>query len=407
MSKKCPSYLKMIGYNSSLLADKKGKGTLIYLYEQCIYSKHRAFAKNAINQVQECKYPEIQGPISQAQEGALQFNSAQKELIDHGTRVASIINGRYTECHEQYAPFRKLTPTKFLCGIAPKAKINAKFSNDISVTFGEFTHKFPDVENYTPCNKVRNKEQCKKIPTIKYSNIAVWSYSASSDTTTQNLQATNTQLRLLCEKNAIAVVSVGNMAEDLRIHPRLPASASLPTECKYDPLVRVGALMFDSEGVPQIQRHDIIINNKQTVQGSNYGSGKVDILAPGHEILSAVPPITAEHSPEKQHFVWLHVSDHNQKEGNKACDSEVAGVSYAVPIIAGLMALMQECNKGITPQSLRNSILDNADQYEHLNDFVTNGRVVNITRTLRSVCYNINEDSIATSGNTEPANEDL
>lgn len=164
--------------------------------------------------------------------------------------------------------------------------------------------------------------------------------------------------RLGAAGNALIVASVGNDALDIRTAS--PDKQIWPAAYKpkakvhkdNDPVIRVAALaQYKSGETPQIYR------GRST--GSRYGSGRVDIGAPGQNIAVLTP-------------------DGEVKPSN--------GTSEAAAIVSGVAALLKSCNPGATMKAIKQAILVNADKVASLEDKITEGRVLNVARAYNNFC---------------------
>lgn len=164
--------------------------------------------------------------------------------------------------------------------------------------------------------------------------------------------------RLGKDNDKLIVAAVGNDGADIRkISPeqRIWPAAYHPSSKinkKFDPVIRVAALgQYTKSQVPSLHGGGIT--------GSRYGSGWVDIAAPGQNINYLKP-------------------DNTTGVGS--------GTSEATAIVSGVLAAMLSCNPRATAQELKTTLLNTADQYSNLADKVTDGRVLNAGRAIQSFC---------------------
>ncbi|EJZ7014689.1 S8/S53 family peptidase [Salmonella enterica] len=156
----------------------------------------------------------------------------------------------------------------------------------------------------------------------------------------------------------LLVAAVGNDGADIRTlgkEKRIwPASyhPSSKVNKKFDPVIRVAALAQYTKGqTPVLYRGSLT--------GSRYGSGWVDIGAPGVNI-----PVLAP--------------DGTIRKGN--------GTSESAAIVSGVLAAMASCNPQASAQELKSVLLDTADKFESLADKITEGRVLNAGKAITKFC---------------------
>lgn len=170
------------------------------------------------------------------------------------------------------------------------------------------------------------------------------------------------------ENKKLIVAAVGNDGADIRTTTpaqRIWPAAYHPTSKvnkKNDPVIRVAALAEYRKGETPVLHRGII-------SGSRYGSGWVDIGAPGQNIPYLTP-------------------DNTVKVGS--------GTSEATAIVSGVLAAMTSCNPNATAQDLKKTLLDTADTYASLQDEITDGKVLNAEKAIKTFCIksqvtNVNE----------------
>lgn len=99
------------------------------------------------------------------------------------------------------------------------------------------------------------------------------------------------------------------------------------------------------------------------MSGSRYGNGRVDIGAPGQNIPYLSPSGSIEF-------------------GN--------GTSEAA-IVSGIISVMRSCSPSSSAQEIKKILLDSADTYENLKEYITDGRVLNAGSAIKRVCTNLNK----------------
>lgn len=160
------------------------------------------------------------------------------------------------------------------------------------------------------------------------------------------------------ENNKLIVAAVGNDGADIRtITPaqRIWPAAYHPSSKvnkKNDPVIRVAALA-------EYRKGDVPVLHRGVISGSRYGSGWVDIGAPGQNIPYLTP-------------------DNTVKVGS--------GTSEATAIVSGVLAAMTSCNPNATAQELKKTLLDTADTYPSLQDQITDGKVLNAEKAIKTFC---------------------
>ena len=159
------------------------------------------------------------------------------------------------------------------------------------------------------------------------------------------------------ENKVLIVAAVGNDARNIATTPidyqYWPAAykPKRKIDKENDPVIRVAALQFDNTGFPKLYA--------TRNSGSRYGKDRVDIGAPGFNI----PYLT----PSNEMGV-----------GN--------GTSEATAIVSGVIAAMSACTPSTSPNRIKEILFKTADKYDHLNEFITEGRVLNAGKALEEIC---------------------
>lgn len=131
------------------------------------------------------------------------------------------------------------------------------------------------------------------------------------------------------------VCASGNYMSDISMFPVYPASYDLPN------VISVAA----------------VNNNGNLWSASNYGI-KVNVAAPGESIISTLP------------------------------DNQYAfedGTSMSAPFVTGIAALLQSINFELTPNQMKNLIINNGRKISELTNYVGSGGIVDAYLTLSSI----------------------
>lgn len=146
----------------------------------------------------------------------------------------------------------------------------------------------------------------------------------------------NEALKYAIENSDILFVcAAGNYMSDISIQPAYPASYDLPN------VISVTA----------------INNNGSLWSYSNYGN-KVNVAAPGENIISTLP-------------------------NNQYAFED--GTSMATPFVTGVAALLKSKSSELTPNQMKNLIINNVKKTSELSDYVGSGGIVNAYSSLMKI----------------------
>lgn len=106
------------------------------------------------------------------------------------------------------------------------------------------------------------------------------------------------------------------------------------------------------------------MNGEYLASFSNYGLKSVDVGAPGVAILSLVPKA---YSPD-----------------GKSIYSPSSGTSMAAPYISNLAAQIKNINKKLSPENIKQIILETGDEKDHLKAKLSSGSMVNNQKSLKA-----------------------
>ncbi len=186
---------------------------------------------------------------------------------------------------------------------------------------------------------------------------------SGADVGTKNANEWNDLLNKVGDKNKVLIIAaVGNDQRDIRTtqpDKQYWPAAYNPRNKKNklnDPVIRVAAVSFENK-LPEL-----FITQRGT--GSRYGKGRVDIGAPGYSI----PFLT---------------DDHEVKIAN--------GTSESAAIVSGVIAIMKSCISDASASFIKSTLLETADSYEHLKEYITDGKILNAGKAIEKVCENEKE----------------
>ena len=288
------------------------------------------------------------------------FNNATHRFL-HGTAIAGIILGR----EGVYGSIK-------ICGVDLSSNIKI-FSYDAfrnSELISLFENSL-DKENIEDTDISHFSKNGKKIWNSYKRNTLISSASLVQELLSEKEwhDIADVQCR---NSKTILVAAAGNDGVNLDDHKNkyYPANLRIKSSC-HDFVIRVGSIEYDSKNIPQKADH------------SNYGSA-VDIMAPGKDI-SVIQP-----------YSRATIGD---------------GTSYAAPIVTATIEMMLKCKPNATVKAVKEALFKSANTYDHLLNFVKDGRVLNVEKAVDSFCKPIpkkkGEMNNTKNNNKEKKNEEL
>ena len=194
----------------------------------------------------------------------------------------------------------------------------------------------------------------------------------------EDYQVLHETLSSLTDRNDFLIIAavgndhfnMDNLGPDKLIWP----SAYKPTKVKAknnDPVLRVGAIM-------NTDNHSVELYTNALGGGSRYSPKRVDIAALGHN----VPYL-----------------DENEQI------SFANGTSMSAAIVSGVTAVIWNCRPHATAQEIKQILIETADKYDSLKNYVKEGRVLNSNKAIQKACIfdesNIEKDSVHADETTE------
>ncbi|WGL60955.1 S8/S53 family peptidase [Pigmentibacter sp. JX0631] len=166
-------------------------------------------------------------------------------------------------------------------------------------------------------------------------------------------------LSSLTDRNDFLIIaSVGNdhfnmdlLGPDKLIWP----SAYKPTKVKAknnDPVLRVGAIKY-------LDNHSVELYTNALGGGSRYSPKRVDIAALGHNV--------------------PYLDENGQI-------SYANGTSMSAAIVSGVTAVIWNCRPHATAQEIKQILIETADVYDNLKNYVKEGRVLNSIKAIQNAC---------------------
>ncbi len=189
---------------------------------------------------------------------------------------------------------------------------------------------------------------------------------SAGDKGTKNASQWNDLLIKIGQDNKILIIAaVGN--DGRNINETLPDDQYWPAAYKpkkkeniqNDPVIRVSSIKYENNQPARYQTR---------ISGSRYGKGRVDIGAPGFNI-----PFL---NPEQQ-----------IQYGN--------GTSEAAAIVTGVVAIIKNCRPHSSASEIKNILIEAADEYPHLYEEITNGKVLNAQKAIDKACQENNQTETA------------
>lgn len=166
-------------------------------------------------------------------------------------------------------------------------------------------------------------------------------------------------LMSVSERNDFLIIAaVGNDNKNIdqtAIESQIWPAAYKPRTTKaktVDPVIRVGAVMYDNHFIPQ---HYV----NALGGGSRYSPTRVDIVTLGHNV---------PYLDDNEHFYNAN------------------GTSMSTAIVSGVTAILWNCKPTASAQEIKNIIFETADKYEHLLQYVKDGRMLNAEKAINKAC---------------------
>lgn len=244
----------------------------------------------------------------------------------HGTAMASIIGANYYQTSEGL----------YYVGICPSIEIINR------VAFPNANYPI-SIYEATQAAVATNNEHIINI--------------SAGDKGTKNASQWNDLLIKIGQDNKILIIaSVGN--DGRNINETLPDDQYWPAAYKpkkkenieYDPVIRVSSINYENNQPARYQTR---------TSGSRYGKGRVDLGAPGFNI-----PFL---NPEQQ----IQYAN---------------GTSEAAAIVTGVVATIKNCRPHSTASEVKKILIEAADEYPHLYEEITNGKVLNAQKAINKAC---------------------
>ena len=200
------------------------------------------------------------------------------------------------------------------------------------------------------------------ISAISYATeqgISVLNFSGGGDDEYSYAQQT-----VICSYGGLLVVAAGNQNRNINpeTHSTDPGNPRYPATYNFSKMITVGATVWDTDVVPNIERRAKAGDWVDGTKGSNFGQNSVDIFAPGTNIYTT------------------------SKNGGYTNDN---GTSFAAPFVAGVAALMLSVNPNLTAQELKAGIMNNVDEVDALEGLCVSGGRLNAFKAVSSVAYDL------------------
>ncbi|WP_173916968.1 S8 family peptidase [Halobacillus sp. Marseille-Q1614] len=164
-------------------------------------------------------------------------------------------------------------------------------------------------------------------------------------------------VELAWESGIVVVVAAGNEGPDAQ---------TIASPGISDRVITVGAL--DDRNTPDT-RDDDDVAGFSSRGPTLYGVAKPDILAPGVNIISLRSPNSYLDKLQKSSRVDTHYLT-------------LSGTSMATPIIAGIVALMLEANPELTPDEVKQALINGADLWQDRENNIYGAGYVNAERSI-------------------------
>ncbi len=166
--------------------------------------------------------------------------------------------------------------------------------------------------------------------------------------------------------SGLFICSAGNDAQDNDKIEHYPSNLRLPN------LISVGAT----------DENDNLWKSKKSSGGSNFGLTKVDLFAPGAEIISTYPIMICDGSYRTADLDYDH-DEYHVEEGFH----NFSGTSMATPYVTAVAALLLSSDYSYTPETLKSAIMNNVDKLDGLKNYCVSGGRLNAAKVLQQVSH--------------------
>lgn len=206
--------------------------------------------------------------------------------------------------------------------------------------------------NWKPILSKDEKKKEKKLMTIwndikneidKYAK----EYDKAFEKYNEDVKSTMDYISFYSAGSVLVVTAAGNDHIELK-----PGEFGISYRYSSDPIITSGA------GCGK--------NYKGLCSWSNFGNNIVDILAPGEHIPVAIPIVEKKRKVHKATYA--------------------SGTSFSSPVVAGVAALLAQCNPDSSAQDIKKMILESAYEQDGLKGSIINGKFLNAMKVLKDTC---------------------